>query len=78
MAVEKQIAILYAATTGMLDEIPIPKVKQFEGAFVEHLELKCSALLRTIIDKKELTDDIKSNLDAEIKKFVEIFLNSNK
>ena len=30
LAVEKQVAILYAATTGKLDDVPTPRVKQFE------------------------------------------------
>ena len=32
LPVEKQVAILYAATTGKLDDVPTPRVKEFESA----------------------------------------------
>ena len=32
LAVEKQVAILYAATNGKLDDVPTPRVREFESA----------------------------------------------
>ena len=37
--VEKQIAIIYCGTSGLLKDVPINKVKEFENEFIEHLEL---------------------------------------
>ena len=36
--VEKQVAILYVATTGKLDDVPTPRVKDFETQFYRFLE----------------------------------------
>ena len=38
LPVEKQVAILYAATTGKLDDVPTPRVKEFESQFYRFLE----------------------------------------
>src|SRR3546814_20161434 len=31
LSVEKQVAILYVATTGKLDDVPTPRVREFES-----------------------------------------------
>jgi F-type H+-transporting ATPase subunit alpha len=38
--VEKQIAIIYCGTQGLLKDVPVNKVKQFESEYIEFLELK--------------------------------------
>ncbi len=40
MSVEKQIAIIYCGTKGLLKEIPLAKIKSFESEFLELLELE--------------------------------------
>ena len=40
MSVEKQIAIIYCGTKGLLSDIPVEKVKEFEIEFLEFMELK--------------------------------------
>jgi F-type H+-transporting ATPase subunit alpha len=53
--VEKQIAIIYCGTMGLLKDVPINKVKTFESEFLEFLELKH----RDVLDK--LRDGILNN-----------------
>ena len=38
--VEKQIAIIYCGTVGLLKDVPVSKVKDFENEFIEFLDLK--------------------------------------
>ena len=38
--VEKQVAIIYCGTMGLLKDVPVNKVKSFENEFIEFLELK--------------------------------------
>jgi F-type H+-transporting ATPase subunit alpha len=45
--VEKQIAIIYCGTMGLLKDVPVNKVKEFESEYLEYLELKH----RNILDK---------------------------
>jgi F-type H+-transporting ATPase subunit alpha len=37
--VEKQIAILYCGTHGLLKNVPLDKVSEFERSFLEYLEI---------------------------------------
>ncbi len=48
MPVEKQIAIIYCGTKGLLKKIPVKKVKEFESQFLEFLELNHSDVLETL------------------------------
>jgi F-type H+-transporting ATPase subunit alpha len=38
--VEKQVAIIYCGTKGLLSDVPLDKVKEFERDFIQELELK--------------------------------------
>jgi F-type H+/Na+-transporting ATPase subunit alpha len=55
MPVEKQVAIIYCGTMGLLKDVPINKVKSFEIDFLEFMELKH----RDVLDK--LRDGILNN-----------------
>jgi F-type H+-transporting ATPase subunit alpha len=50
MPVEKQTAIIYCGTMGLLRDIPIGKVKSFENEFLELLELKHRDVLDNLRD----------------------------
>jgi F-type H+-transporting ATPase subunit alpha len=60
--IEKQIAIIYCGTMGLLKDVPTNKVKTFENEFIEFLELKH----RDTLDKLRsgiLNDDITGVLE---------------
>jgi F-type H+-transporting ATPase subunit alpha len=74
LPVEKQVAILYAATKGALDDIPTPRVKDFEARYYRFLETERPAILTDLGERKELTDEIAAALDEAIAAFREQFL----
>ena len=76
MDVEKQIVIIYAATSGYLDELPVEKLAQYEADLLLEMENMHKQLLNDIADKKELTDDIKERLDKVVKEFTERYKSS--
>jgi F-type H+-transporting ATPase subunit alpha len=39
-SVDKQVAIIYCGTKGLLKDVPVEKVKEFERDFIQALELK--------------------------------------
>ena len=67
--VEKQVAILYAATTGALDDVPTPKVKEFETQFYRFLETEKPKILEQLAGDKGLTDELAKALDETIEAF---------
>ena len=46
--VEKQIAIIFCGTHGLLKEVPVEKVKEFEKEYLDFLELKHKAVLNML------------------------------
>lgn len=60
--VEKQIAIIACGTRGLLKNVPVKSVKDFEAEFLHHLELKHSDLLADLRQGK-LDDEILAKID---------------
>jgi F-type H+-transporting ATPase subunit alpha len=48
VSVERQIAIIYCGTKGLLSGIPVKKVKDFEQEYLDYLELKHKDLMKNI------------------------------
>jgi F-type H+/Na+-transporting ATPase subunit alpha len=74
LPVEKQVAILYAATTGKLDDVPTPRVKDFENQFYRFLETEKPEILKELGETKALNDEQKKSLDEALVAFRESFL----
>jgi F-type H+-transporting ATPase subunit alpha len=62
LPVEKQVAIIFAGTQGMLDDLPVDTVREFETFFFGWLERKQPQMLGEIRDKKELSDTMRETL----------------
>ena len=60
--VEKQVAIIFAGTHGLLKDVPVNKVKEFESEYLELLEIKHKDILK-ILAKGEFPDDIAKKLE---------------
>ncbi len=73
LPVEKQVAILYAGTQGLLDQIAVPDVRAYEEQFHRFMESRFGNVLESIREKKNLDDEIKKALGAAIKEFTEQF-----
>ncbi|MFT5384106.1 MAG: F-type H+-transporting ATPase subunit alpha, partial [Saprospiraceae bacterium] len=68
MSVEKQVAMIYLGSNGLLSKVPVEKVKDFENVFLTTLEQKNPEVLVSLRDGK-LTDEatgILRSLAAEI------------
>ncbi len=74
LPVEKQVAILVAATTGKLDDVPTPRIKDFEIGLYRFLETERPQVLRDLAAGGALTDDISKALGEAIDEFRKSFL----
>jgi len=74
LAVEQQVAILYAATKGQLDDIPTPRVKEFEYGMYRFLETERPDILKDLAESGTLTDEIASALDDAVAAYRQGFL----
>jgi F-type H+-transporting ATPase subunit alpha len=73
LPVEKQAAIIYGATNGYLDALPVEAIQRYEREFYAFLEAKHAAALDLLREKRELTDDVKAKLDAALTEFGKLF-----
>jgi F-type H+-transporting ATPase subunit alpha len=69
LAVEKQVAIIYAATKGFLDPVAIEDVRRYEEDLYRFFETRHPGVLTTIAEKKILDDDSKAALETALKEF---------
>jgi F-type H+-transporting ATPase subunit alpha len=74
LGVDKQVAILFAATKGALDDIPTPRVREWEAGFYRFLEAERPAILTELADTKTLTDELASAFDEAIATYRQSFL----
>ncbi len=73
LSVEKQVAIIYAATNGHLDEVEVKRIRQWERDFLTFVEAQHGGILEGIRTKKTLDDDLKAKLEQAIKSFKSLF-----
>ncbi len=66
LGVEKQVAILYAATKGALDDIPSNRVKDWETGFYRFLETERPAILTELAASRTMTDELAAAFDEAI------------
>jgi F-type H+-transporting ATPase subunit alpha len=71
--VERQVAIIYCGTTGLLKDIPINKVREFENEYLELLQLRHRDVLDKLRDgviTGEITAVLEKVASELVKKFI--------
>ncbi|MEC0373301.1 F0F1 ATP synthase subunit alpha [Paenibacillus chibensis] len=69
LQVEQQVASLYTAVRGHLDDIPVGDIRRFEKEFLAFLESNHPEILASIRDTKDLVADNEAALKDAIAKF---------
>jgi F-type H+-transporting ATPase subunit alpha len=69
LAVEKQVAIVFAATNGYLDAVAVERLRQYEDELFRFLETQRPAVLSAISEKKVLDDEVKGALKDALEEF---------
>src|SRR5690349_22027511 len=70
----KQILIIYAGTNGYLDDVPVEQVRPFEKALYEYVDTMNPGLFASIMQKKALDDQLKTEMNKVLKECKERFL----
>lgn len=69
MPVEKQAAIIYVGTKGLLNKVPVEKVRSFEVEFLEYLDTQHRDIL-DVIKSGKLTDEVTNTIENVAKELV--------
>jgi len=78
MAVEKQVAIIFLGTQGLLDTVEVSFLRKFEEEFLNMLEIKHNDILKKILETGTLEADAAAQLKDIAIKFVDAFKQKNK
>ena len=65
----QEITVLFALANGHLDDVEIPKVRDFEQALHRFMESNHPEILKQIDEDKDVSDDTKAALTEAIKEF---------
>lgn len=74
MPTEEQVASIFAAARGFLDDIEVKDVLPFEAGLLETLRTAKSDILADIRERQKIDDDLEQRLSSAIKEFKASFL----
>jgi F-type H+-transporting ATPase subunit alpha len=74
LPIEKQVAIIYAATQGHVDDLPVERCRDFETGLYAYIDNAKPAIWSAIKEKKILDDALKADLTTVIKDFKQRFV----
>ena len=66
LSVERQVSIIFAGTQGLLDDVPVERIRDFEEFFHAWLERKAPQIVTEIRDKKEVSDSLRDALTKAV------------
>jgi len=69
MPVEEQVVVIFAATRGYLTNIETPRLQEWSHSFLAALREKHPDVLASIIETKQLSDDVAKTLGSAIEAF---------
>ena len=85
MPVEKQVLQIYAATNkddagkrGWLRDVPVTDITRWAKEFLEFVDTRYPELPKAILAKRELTSEIKADMNKALTEFNELFAPSGK
>ena len=69
MAVEKQVMIIFAATRGILDDVPTEELKRFEEEFLAFMDSDYPDVVRELAGELKISDETAEKLTKAATKF---------
>jgi F-type H+/Na+-transporting ATPase subunit alpha len=73
MKMEDQVAILYGATSGYVNDIPTPRLQEWAKGFLDFLHQKYADVPQSIASSGQLADETKKKLNEALTEFNKTF-----
>ena len=73
MSMVEQVLVLFAATQGFLDDIPVESVKKFEEEVLRFMKDSKADVMKELGDKKAIDDELKPKMIAALENFKKAF-----
>jgi len=78
MAVEEQVLVIYAATKGYLDPLPVDSIGRYEQDLLSYVKDSHPGVLEGIIQKKKLDEDLEAKMKKALDQFAKMFESGQK
>jgi F-type H+/Na+-transporting ATPase subunit alpha len=69
LPIEKQVVTLFAATNGYIDSLAVEDIGRFERDLESFMDAQHPEIYRAIIEKREITDELRTSLRAVLDEF---------
>jgi F-type H+-transporting ATPase subunit alpha len=69
MKLSRQIVILFAATQGVLDDVPTPRIREFEEGLMAFVEAEYADIYHDIETTRALTDDLTEKIKKALRDY---------
>ncbi|MET7338151.1 F0F1 ATP synthase subunit alpha [Nonomuraea sp. NPDC005650] len=76
-SLEREVASIWAGTTGELDDVPIEDVRRFESEFLDFIQASHKGIFDTIRETRDLSDDTVTALKDVVTDFKKSFTTSS-
>lgn len=73
MATEVQIPIIFAGIRGLLDDVPVNRITEWESAFRSHIETSGESILSEL-NKGSMSKELEQKISDFVKEFTSSFL----
>jgi len=73
MPLEHQVVAIFAGNEGLLDDIPVEKIKDFEKGLLDFIDKNCLDIFHEISEKKTISETLKEKMKEAILKFKNTF-----
>jgi len=67
------VAVLWAVQNGLMDDVPVEKIKDFQGKLTDYLTSRKADLLAKIAREKALSDPLSAEIKAAITEFKQTY-----
>lgn len=69
LSVENQVLVFYCAINGLIDDVPVENIHQFEAGLIEYFNNQASDLLEKIKTEKKLSEEMEEEIKTNVAEF---------
>ncbi len=74
LTAEHMVAVLFAGTQGLLDDVKVEDIQVWEAGFHKYLDASQQALLKDLAEKRALDDDLRNRLKSAVNEYKKNFV----
>ncbi len=75
IAVEIQVAVIWAVQNGYMDDVPVERVKEFQASWTDFLTTRRAGVLQNVVQQKALSPELIAELKAAAEQFKQTWRN---